>query len=243
MKKALLPLLIAALLLPAGVHSSAQIPFVGEDIEHPAFPARDIEVHGTISSSIEDYLSLHVQYPPEAIRRQLSGTEVIQFTVSPEGTLGSFKVMNSISPAVDREVIRVLETTSGNWVPGSVNGIPATMTKEISLVFKTNPRYDLVYHAKEYQYKGNVLMFMKKDPARALRFYNQAKRLLPFEESVLANCCLCRFELGDEEGAKKELNRLLSLYPVDQEMHFALSKGEYFAQLKQEMEQDFLSGL
>jgi TonB family protein len=241
MKNLILPIMITAILLPVLEDLNAQI-LSEKDVKPPEFPARKIEVHGQVATSIDEFLSLHVQYPPDALKKHLSGTEVIQFTVSTEGELSSIKVVNSISRAFDEEVIRVLETTSGNWTPGTVHGKSEPMMREIALVFKTNPNYDLVFHAKEYQTKGNIMMFLKEQPERALKYYNQAKRLLPYEESILANCCLCKYCLGDNAGAKDDLERILSLYPLNQDMHFAISKGEYFASLKKEIEKEFLTG-
>lgn len=210
-------------------------------ITPPKFPAKEIMVHGQVAVSINDYLNKHVQYPNGSAHKHLLGTEVVQFRVSETGTLSSFQVINSISPNIDEEVIRVLETTSGNWIPGTIDGIPAPQVREVTLVFKPNKDYDLVAHAREYHDQGNRMMFLKKDPKRALKFYNQAIMLLPSEESILAARCCCKCELGDEQGARQDLDRLMVLNPDIRDQFKEEKSDEYFAELRKEVEQEFLA--
>jgi TonB family protein len=207
----------------------------------PKFPAKEIMVHGQVALSINEYLMNHVLYPAGSAHKRLLGTEVVQFEVSETGTLSSFKVINSISREIDQEVIRVLETTSGNWIPGTKDGLPSSQIREVSLVFKPNEKYDLVAHAREFQDKGNRMMFLKKDPKRALKFYNQAIMLLPSEESILAARCCCKCELGDEQGALRDLERILALNPNAREQFNEDKSDEYFAELRKEVEQAYLA--
>ena len=100
------------------------------------------------------------------------------------------------------------------------------------MVFKPSEQYDLVAAAKKYQEKANVRMFEKEDPKSALKFYNQAIRLLPNEESLLAARSLCRYNLGDIQGALQDMERNMALHPnsvSDKETEFL---EELFALLK-----------
>ena len=69
------------------------------------------------------------------------------------------------------------------------------MNQEVSVIFKPSESYDLIAVAKKYQEKANSRMFEKEDPKSALKFCNQAIRLLPNEESLLAARSLCRYNL------------------------------------------------
>jgi len=209
-------------------------------ITPPKFPSIEISVHGQVASDIDEYMMQHVQYPLGSANKHLLGTEVVRFEVSETGTVSSFEVINSVSREIDEEVIRVLETTSGNWVPGTIDGVPSSQVREVSLVFKPNEDYDLVGHAKEYQDKGNRMMFLKKDPKRALKFYNQAIMLLPSEESILAARCCCRCELGDEQGALRDLERILALNPDLRDKFQEERSDVYFTELRKEVEQAYL---
>lgn len=219
----------------------AQILLKETQITPPKFPAKDILVQGQTASSIDEYLSIHVQYPGEASRHHQIGTEVIRFEVSATGDVGDFYVINSVSPDIDGEVIRVLETTSGQWMPGFINGEPVAMTQELALVFKPNKNHDMIGMARNFQDKGNRKLFVKEDPKSALKFYDQAIRLLPFEESFLAARSLCRYELGDEQGAVRDLERILALYPKSATPIEAEALEEIFARLKKDTELSYLS--
>ena len=107
---------------------------------------------GRSYESLNDYLSDRIAHPSQfSKRKKTEGTEVIQFDVTPEGELSQFRVINSVSPEIDEHVISVLKTTSGFWTPGENNGEPATMTREISVVFK---------HVNFTFYEFNFIIFL-----------------------------------------------------------------------------------
>jgi tetratricopeptide (TPR) repeat protein len=161
--------------------------------------------------SINNYLEAFVLYPGGSSNERRIGTEVVQFTVNHNGEVGDFHIINSISSDIDNEVIRVLSTTGGMWKPGTINGKAIAMEREVSLVFKPHGNYDMFGAAKEYQDKGNNMLFVQKNPKRALKYFNKAFNLLPSEESILAARSLCKYELGDKEGAIQDYTRVMAL--------------------------------
>ncbi|MBE0652511.1 MAG: energy transducer TonB [Bacteroidales bacterium] len=163
------------------------------------------------ANSIYDYLINNVKYFQDAALNCIPGTEVIAFLVTPEGELTGFRVINSVSPAVDDEVIRVLKETSGSWSPGFRNGVPAGMEQEVALVFVPNGYFNIVEEAKNLLDKGNRILTVKKDPERALKYFNDAFRLRPCEESILAARSRCLYTLGDIEGAILDCSRIIEL--------------------------------
>lgn len=160
-----------------------------------------------VTKSIDDYLREHVEYPAEARNWKLQGTEVIQFTVTPEGKLTDFEVLNSVSSEIDKEVIRTLETSSGKWVAGTINGEKVSMETEVSLAFMLNPNDNFTEMAKWNLRKGNELLFIKEQPKKALRFFDYAINLLPDNETIHAVRGLCKYRLGDENGANRDWDR------------------------------------
>jgi len=120
-------------------------------------------------------------------------------------------VINSVSEFVDMEIIRILEITSGMWIPGTVNGEPVAMEKEISVVFKISEKSDFMAKAKHYLKFGNKLLFVHNRPEKALKYFDKSITLLPNEETLLAVRGLCNYEIGDNEGAKSDWNRLKML--------------------------------
>ena len=68
---------------------------------------------------IKEYLSQNIVYPEEALTCNIEGTEVVKFTVTIEGNVKDFKIVNSVCPEIDKEVILTLELTNGMWYPGN----------------------------------------------------------------------------------------------------------------------------
>ncbi|MDP2844208.1 MAG: tetratricopeptide repeat protein, partial [Acetobacterium sp.] len=50
-------------------------------------------------------------------------------------------------------------------------------------------------------------LFIEKNPKKALKYYDMGIALLPNEYSLLLARGMCRFELGNEEGARSDWNR------------------------------------
>lgn len=158
--------------------------------------------------SIYDYLRVQMNFNGENTGYFLPGTEVIAFVINPNGELTDFRVINSISTDIDNEMIRALKETSGKWQPGFRDGNPVAMDQEVALAFMPH-NYDFVSEAKSNLARGNRLL--SSNPKRALKYYDNAYRLLPYNESILIARSLCKYKLGDMQGAIRDNNRIIAL--------------------------------
>lgn len=161
------------------------------------------------------YLSENFVYPVHAADCGDQGTGVVQFVVQPDGKLTGFRVINSISRELDKEFIRVIKTTEGMWKPGSNNGNPVQMEKEVSMMFvvdnewcNNKPTEYFTKQAKAYYTKANTLFFKEHSLKKALKNYNRTIKYLPYDTSTLLVRGLCRYELGDMEGARNDWERI-----------------------------------
>lgn len=181
------------------------------------------EKHGEIGAYIQE----NIEYPADAFRHFIEGTQVVQFTVTPAGKLTNFNMINSLSPLFDDEIIRVLKNTDGLWIPGTNNGEPVAMDAEISVIFKLDRSdqsdlsvtQDFTKTARKYFAKGGTLLFLKDKPKRALNYYDRGIVLLPNEPNLLLMRGLTRYELNDSEGACKDWNRLKALGGVSSDVY------------------------
>ena len=173
----------------------------------PEFSAFQTIVQGKYFETIDNYLINTVEYPQEALNWGMQGTEVIKFVVTPSGEVTNFSVINSVCPEMDAEVIRVLQTTSGLWKPGSINGKTVAMEQEVNVAFKLHSSRDFLSMAKDYLKQGNKLL-MKGSTKKALGYYDKAVTLLPNEVALLAVRGMCRLQQGDADGAAADLKRL-----------------------------------
>lgn len=161
--------------------------------------------------TIENYLKRNIQPIIEPLEILDEGTEVVQFVVNPSGELTDFKVINSVNPIYDEEVIRALLTTKGMWLPGLNNDQMVPMEKEVSIVFKLENTPDFTSRAKWYYKKAGKMLYLKENPKMALKNFNQGILLLPKEKCLLMGRGLAKYELGDEAGACQDWNRIKSL--------------------------------
>ncbi|MEI7831294.1 MAG: energy transducer TonB [Prolixibacteraceae bacterium] len=181
--------------------------FSGSKKANPLLPEGKTE-------SIDNYLSRNVQYPKTDAANFTQGTSIVKFVVSPKGEIHDFTVINSVSTDIDEEVIRVLKTTEGMWMPGSLNGKPVAEEREVSVTFKLtdspkNQGYD--YLIRIYFAKGGEMLFKKKDPKKALKYYDKGIVLLPKDINMLMARGMARYELGDKQGAYQDWNRIRAL--------------------------------
>jgi TonB family protein len=208
MKKSIIFLAIMAITMIAAGQNQREAEEI--TMSHPKFAGAETLVQGHFFKFLDDYLSTLVQYPQESFNLGIEGTEVVKFVVTKTGKVTDFYFINSVSDEIDAEVIRVLEMTDGIWQPGSINGEPVDMEKEVTLTFKLHPTDDLATMATKYLNQGNKLL-MKGNPRKALKYFDKGINFLPNEEALLAVRSLCRYQLGDEAGATQDMNRLKSL--------------------------------
>ena len=194
-------LFVTGMLMATMIFSQNIKEYTNVEIAAPQFKSELFE-------SINDFLINAVQYPSQSKNMGLQGTEVVEFKVTTDGRIKEFAIVNSISTEIDHEVIRVLKITDGKWKPGLANGEPVEMKKEVSVTFIAASEKELIKEAKDLQERGNRWMFVKNNPEKAIKYYDQGIRLLPFEESLLAARGLCKYELGDTEGALADWQRI-----------------------------------
>jgi hypothetical protein len=179
-------------------------------------PELTIHKTGDQTGYLNDYLKTNIQYPKNSADWNEEGVEVIQFTVTPKGEIADIEVINSVSASIDAEVLRVLKATNGMWRPSHQNGKPVACVKEVSISFSTdedgiNPSWKFLRRAKQDFVAGNKKFFLKKNNKGALYFFDRAMCYMPFDKSILLTRGMCKYQLGDKQGACKDWNRIKTL--------------------------------
>lgn len=197
------------------VITMGQVTKEGATITPPKFTAvqKVSHVAGQKDNTINDYMLKNVNYPDAAIQKHAMGTEVVAFKITPEGKVTDIKIINSVHPSIDEEVISVLKTTDGMWQPGYIMNEAVAMDNELSLVFRSNERTasDNLKLAQHYFARGSKNLLMKQKPKLALKNFNNGVLLLPNDKSLLVLRGITRFELGDKEGAMNDWTRVKNL--------------------------------
>ncbi|MBR1475633.1 MAG: TonB family protein [Muribaculaceae bacterium] len=85
--------------------------------------------------ALMNYITSEMEYPDDAFLNGLEGTCVVQFVVTKTGQVDQVKVLRSVSPELDAEVVRVCSQI-GNFEPGQVEGKPVNVSLTLPVKFK-----------------------------------------------------------------------------------------------------------
>ena len=81
------------------------------------------------------WVQSNVKYPAEAVEKNIQGRVMFSFTVNKDGSVGSFKVLQSPHDLLSKEVERVFNIAP-KWEPGVVDGKKVPVKYIIPVVFK-----------------------------------------------------------------------------------------------------------
>ena len=69
------------------------------------------------NQKMQDFIEKNLQYPKECAEKGLQGRVIIDFVVERNGTLTNTRVVKSVSPALDKEALRIVKLMP-KWIPG-----------------------------------------------------------------------------------------------------------------------------
>lgn len=87
--------------------------------------------------SVENFrkwLSKHIDYPEDAIRSDLNGKVLLQFTVDKTGEIIDIKVIRGLHPAIDQAAVQALKR-SPKWTAATINGKPVKVSYFLPISF------------------------------------------------------------------------------------------------------------
>ena len=95
--------------------------------EMPTFPGGE--------ASLYKFLGNKLNYPSEALDRNVSGKVYITFTVDPEGRLHDPQILKGLGSGLDEEALRLVRLMPW-WNPGKINTQAVWVTMTMSIVFR-----------------------------------------------------------------------------------------------------------
>lgn len=184
----------------------------GVDVVPAQFMGAEYNLTVQDGDLLKDYLCQYIKYPEEAIECRAQGIEVVKFTVDEKGKVGNIKIVNSVCPEIDEEIIQALYSTSGMWKPAVKGGSNSMCYPTVSLCFSLQKDNEatLKYfneHAKAHFNKATALMFGDHKIKRAERLFDQVLTYKPNDSSTLYLRGICRYDRGNVEGAMEDWNR------------------------------------
>jgi TonB family protein len=82
-----------------------------------------------------EYVGMNIRYPVEAQKNDQQGTTVAQFVVNAQGKVEKAKILRSISPSLDQEALRVINSMP-QWIPGEQSGKKVSVYYTLPITFK-----------------------------------------------------------------------------------------------------------
>ena len=85
------------------------------------------------------HIANNLIYPTDARNAGVEGRVFIKFTVNADSSVSDLIVVGEkIGYGLEEESIRVIQSTSGLWIPGKDNGQPSRTTFQIPISFSLN---------------------------------------------------------------------------------------------------------
>lgn len=85
--------------------------------------------------SLYEYFNEDLMYPVEELNAQVEGTVILSFSINPAGKAENIEIVQSVSPGIDLEAIRLIEEMP-EWNPASVKGKAVSSRVTLPVSFK-----------------------------------------------------------------------------------------------------------
>ncbi len=82
-----------------------------------------------------EYFRIELQYPEAAVKDSISGVVMVSFIINRQGKPENITVLNSLGPAFDEEVLRLIENMP-DWKPATRDAVPIPSKISMPLTFK-----------------------------------------------------------------------------------------------------------
>ena len=86
------------------------------------------------SNALFEYLAKNIRYPKAAQDAKQQGRVIVTFVVMKDGSIGKTKVVKSVSPALDEEALRCVNSMP-KWNPGMQNGQAVNVKYTVPISF------------------------------------------------------------------------------------------------------------
>ena len=103
--------------------------------DRPVLTAEKIAEYKGGTDGLMRFLCENIKYPAEAHKAGIAGRVVVSFTVGTDGSVSDIKVLRGINDLLDNEAIRVVQLTSGQWIPAYNGGKPVASRFNLPITF------------------------------------------------------------------------------------------------------------
>lgn len=104
----------------------------------------DYETDSVMKSPVCCFFQENFDCPSNVDFMIFEGTVVVEFTVNEDGNIGGLNIENSRLYKLDQAITDCLNSTNGNWISGTVDGMPVAMRQRFYIRFDApgNPSHE-----------------------------------------------------------------------------------------------------
>lgn len=84
--------------------------------------------------ALKQYIAANLKYPQAAKDNGIEGEVDVAFTVKPDGSIGSIKIVRMVDPDLESEAIRLVKGMPA-WIPADSNGQPVEAQTQVKINF------------------------------------------------------------------------------------------------------------
>lgn len=136
----------------------------------------------------------NVKYPPADRNKGVEGQVLLKFRIRDDHTIDSISILNSVSPAIDKEAVRVIQMGNGNWRVKETNFYLMPIVFKLSFPGRTE---------NESIKRDIIRELQDKDYKKAIKNLNELRRRNPFDFTNLDNLIFAYNQIGDTENESK----------------------------------------
>jgi TonB family protein len=93
------------------------------------------ECSGCPHNNIYEFFKENIKHPDAGNKKRLKGKVYVRFVVRKDGSITDIKILKSLSPECDQEVVRIAEQMP-QWRRGAKGGKPVNVSMVLSWEFK-----------------------------------------------------------------------------------------------------------
>lgn len=122
-----------------GVEIIDYVEVIDEVVEEETLPFILVEdkpkFKGGDANAFSKWVNERLVYPQICIENGVSGRVTLSFTIKADGTLADAKVLRGVDPALDKEALRVVNS-SPKWTPGKQRDRAVAVTYTFPVIFQ-----------------------------------------------------------------------------------------------------------
>ncbi len=176
------------------------------------------------------YLSQNIYYPRDAREKGIQGRVFITFVVDVDGKITDVKLLRGIGGGCDEVALNLVKNMP-NWIPGRQRGKNVRVQFNMPISFRIEglssvPKWDDSYE------KGNVFFDQQKYEKAIGRYSKSIKKKGSFFKEAYLNRGICKYHLGDMDGATTDMKKAIDLgarFNIEEQALIYFNMGnEYF---------------